>query len=89
MSRRKPLAALAAVTATLALAVPTASASAATTAPAVHTASIGVGGPLVSGSLPCQILIGQLRFAALSGNTVWANVLSNVFVYSGCGGAAI
>jgi hypothetical protein len=89
MSRRKPLAALAAVTATLALAVPAASASAATTAPAVHTASIGVGGPLVSGSLPCQILIGQLRFAALSGNTVWANVLSNVFVYSGCGGAAI
>jgi hypothetical protein len=89
MSRRKPLAALAAVTAALALAVPAANASAATSAPAVRTASIGVRGGLVSGSLPCRILIGQLRFAELSGNTVWANVLSNVFVYSGCGGAAI
>ncbi|MCW3062981.1 MAG: hypothetical protein JWN32_153 [Solirubrobacterales bacterium] len=89
MSQRKPLAALAAVTAALALVVPAASASAATTAPAVRTAAVGVGGPLVAGSLPCQILVGQIRFAALSGNTVWENVLSNVFVYSGCGGAAI
>jgi hypothetical protein len=89
MSRRKPLAALAAVTAALALAVPAVSASAATAAPAVPTSSIGVGGRLVSGSLPCQILVGQIRFAVLSGNTVWANFLSNVFVYSGCGGAAI
>ena len=87
MSRRKPLAALAAVTAALALAVPAASASAATTVPAVRTASIG--GHLVSGSLPCQILIAQIRFAVLTRNTVWANVLSNVFIYSGCGGAAI
>jgi hypothetical protein len=88
MTLRKPLAALAAVTAALALAVP-ASASAATTAPAVRTASIGVSGGLVSGSLPCQILVGQLEAASASGNTVWANFLSNVFVYSGCGGAAI
>ena len=87
MSRRKPLAALAAVTATLALAVPAASASAATSAPAVRTAPVG--GHLVSGSLPCQILIGQIRFAALLGNTLGENVLSNVFIYSGCGGAAI
>jgi hypothetical protein len=89
MSRRKPLAALAAVTAALALAVPAASASAATTAPAVRPASIGVGGHLVSGSLPCQLLVGQLRFAQASGNTFWANYVANVLLYSGCGGAAI
>jgi hypothetical protein len=89
MSRRKPLAAFAAVTATLALAVPAASASAATTAPAVRTASIGVGGGLVSGSLPCQILVGQLRFAALTANVPAENFLGEVLVYSGCGGAAI
>jgi hypothetical protein len=89
LSRRKPLAALTAVTAALAIGIPAASASAATTAPAVHTASIGVGSGLVAGSLPCQILVAQIRFAALSGNTLGENVLSNVFVYSGCGGAAI
>jgi hypothetical protein len=89
MFRRKPLAVLAAVTAALILAVPAVSASAATTAPAVPTASIGVGGGLVPGSLPCQILVGQIRFAVLSGNTLWANLVANVFIYSGCGGAAI
>jgi hypothetical protein len=105
MSRRKPLAALAAVIAALALAAPAVSASAATAAPVARTALIGVdgvvppfgvvfppfivGGRLVPGSLPCQILIGQIRFAVLTGNTVWANFLSNVFIYSGCGGAAI
>jgi hypothetical protein len=89
MSRRKPLAALAAVTAAVAVAVPAASASAATTAPAVPAASIGVGGRLLSGSLPCQILVGQIRFALQSGNILWANLVSTVFVYSGCGGAAI
>lgn len=89
MSRRKPLAALAAVMAALALAVPVASASAATTAPNVRTASIGVGVRLAPGSLPCQILVGRIRGAVLFGNTAWANVLSNVFIYSGCGGAAI
>jgi hypothetical protein len=85
LSRRKPLAALTAVTAALALVIPAASASAATPAAPVHTASIG----LVAGSLPCQILIDQIRFAALSGNTLGETVLSNMFVYSGCGGAAI
>ena len=88
MSQRKPLAALATVTAALAIAVPATSASAAPTAPA-RTALIGAGGRLVPGSLPCQILIGQIQFALLSGNMLWANLVSNVFVYSGCGGAAI
>jgi hypothetical protein len=89
MSRRKPLAALAAVTAALALAVSAGSASAATTAPAARTASIGVSAGLAPGSLPCVILVRQIQFALLVRNPLWANVLSNVFVYSGCGGAAI
>jgi len=89
MSQRKPLAALAAVTAALALVVPAASASAATRAPAVRTASIGFGGGLVAGSLPCQILVDQIRFAALTGNVPAENFLGEVLVYSGCGGAAI
>jgi hypothetical protein len=41
------------------------------------------------GSLPCRILIGDIRLAVASENTLWANFLSNVFIYSGCGGAAI
>jgi hypothetical protein len=89
MSLRKPLSALAAVTAALALAVPATSASAAPTAPAPHSAFIGAGGRLVPGSLPCRLLVWQIRGAVLTGNTVWANLLSNVFLYSGCGGAAI
>jgi hypothetical protein len=89
MPRQKPLAALAAGTAALALAVPAASASAATTAPAVRTTHVVVGGRLVPGSLPCRILVREIQFAVLSRNTAWANVLSNVFIYSGCGGAAI
>jgi hypothetical protein len=83
MSRRKLLALLASMTAALAIALP-ASASAATV-PVVPPVSLG----LQSGSLPCLLLVGQIQLAAQVGNTVWANVLSNVFVYSGCGGAAI
>ena len=89
MSRQKPLAALAAVTAALALAVPAESASAAPAAHAVPTPWVGLDGRLVPGSLPCRLLVNEIRFASLSGNLLWANVLSNVFVYSGCGGAAI
>jgi hypothetical protein len=88
MPRSKPLAALAAVTAALALAVPAASASAATTAPAVRSTSIGAG-YLGAGSLGCQFLVGQLRFAALTGNVPAENFLGEVLVYSTCGGAAI
>jgi hypothetical protein len=35
------------------------------------------------------MLVGQLRFAELTGNTVYANVVANMLFYSGCGGAAI
>jgi hypothetical protein len=85
MSRRKPLAALAAVTSALALAVPATSASASPAAP-VRTASIV---RLVPGSAACWGLIYQIRTALLFNNTPWANIASNAFVYSGCGGAAI
>ena len=86
MSRRKPLAALAAVTAALALALPAANAGAEPT-PAARVL-IGTG-LLPSGSPPCYFLINQVRFALLTGNTAAANFWSNVFLYSGCGGAAI
>jgi hypothetical protein len=89
MSRKRPLAALAAVMAALALAVPAANASAATTGHAVRTASIGAGPRFVAGPLTCRILVGELRFATLSGNTLWVNYLGRVLQYSGCGGAAI
>jgi hypothetical protein len=88
MFHRKSVAAVAAVTAALAVAVPTTSANAAPAAPA-RTALIGAGGRLVPGSLPCQFLIGELRFAAATHRLAWATFLSNAFVYSGCGGAAI
>jgi hypothetical protein len=89
MSVRKPMAALAAVTAALAVAVPAASASAATTTPAARGAFIPPTGGLVAGSLPCQVLVGELRFASLERNIWLEDYLGNVFVYSGCGGAAI
>jgi hypothetical protein len=87
MSRPQPVAALAAVTAALALAVPAANASAATVAPAAHTA---VAVPhFTAGPLTCQALIGQLQFAELTGNYVLASLIGTVLQYSGCGGAAI
>jgi hypothetical protein len=89
VSLRKSLAPLAAATAAVALAVPMASASAATTVPALPVTPTVVGGLLAPGSLPCVLLIQQVRFAVLTGNTVWSNFLSNAFVRSGCGGAAI
>jgi hypothetical protein len=87
MSTRQPVAALAAVTAALALAAPTANASAATGAPAVRTA---LGVPrLTAGPLTCRFLVGELRFAMLTRNTAGVNFIANVLLYSGCGGAAI
>lgn len=84
MSRLKPLAALA-VAAALALAVPTASASAARPAPAARTALA----LLPPGSLPCLILVSEIQFAHLTGNTLLESFFGNVFIFSGCGGAAI
>jgi hypothetical protein len=84
MSLRKPLAACAAVMAAFAIAGPATNASAATV-PTSRTAWVGFG----SGSLYCQTLFAELRFAALTGNVPAENFLGEVFVYSRCGGAAI
>jgi hypothetical protein len=54
-----------------------------------------VNGPLLAGlsgaaARPAKrFLIGELRFATLSGRTAWANSIARVLQYSGCGGAAI
>jgi hypothetical protein len=88
MSRRKSLRALVAVTAALAVAVPAAGASATAARPAARTVHIGVSGGLQPGSLPCRILVRQIQAALALGHPVWANVLSTVFIYAGCGGAA-
>ena len=85
MSRPKSIAALAAVTAAVAIAAPTATANAATTAPVSRAATVG----LVPGSLPCRLLLNQVTLAYASGNLLWASFVSNIFVRSGCGGAAI
>jgi hypothetical protein len=80
MSRRKPLAAFAAIMAALAVAVPAASASAATTAPAVGTTLIGF--PVFGLTNPtCPILVRLLQHAALSGNQALANVFSIQLLY--------
>lgn len=83
MSSRKPLAALAAATAALALAIPTASASAGTISPVAHRPFTG------PGSLYCQIVYRDLVAATDTGRMWTADFLSNVFVDTGCGGAAI
>jgi hypothetical protein len=85
MSRRKPMAALAAVTAAVAVALPTASASAAPIVPAVPAAPILFG----PGSLYCNVVYNDLRLALATRSVLAADFLSNVFVYSHCGGAAI
>jgi hypothetical protein len=89
MSRRKPLAALAAVTAAVAFAVPTASASAATTERTVSPRQAITPTVFNPGSLYCDVLVGELRLATASGNIWLENGLGNVLLYSGCGGAAI
>ena len=84
MSRSKSVAALAVVTAAIAVAAPTADAATAPVAPfAAPTFR------LLPGSLPCQLLIGQVQLAYASGNLAYASVVSNAFIRSGCGGAAI
>ena len=78
MVRRKLIAALAALTAAGSIAVPAASASA-QPAPIVFTPPAAY----------CLALAHQIQFALATGNVPWATALSNLFVYSHCGGAAI
>jgi peptidoglycan/LPS O-acetylase OafA/YrhL len=80
MSRRKPLAALAAVTAALALAIPAASANAAT-----FPTPVAYPPP----HYLCSMLIVQMQGADAVGNHLLANLLSQTFVDIHCGGAAI
>jgi hypothetical protein len=87
MSRHQPMAALAALIATLAVALPASNASAAT--PVAWPASPGAYGFFAPGSSSCQALIRQVRFAVAIGNNPLANLYSNAFISSGCGGAAI
>jgi hypothetical protein len=76
MSRRKPLSAVAAVTAALALVVPVASAGAATAAPAVRAAA--------TPSTICVLLQQQIHYEIQIGNTQLANLLSRIVVLMGC-----
>ena len=78
MFRRKLIAGVAALTAAASIAIPAASASA-QPAPFAYTPPYAF----------CASLIPQIQFATATGNLAWASVLSNVFVYSHCGGAAI
>jgi hypothetical protein len=86
---------MAAVTAALALAVPAASANAATTAPAVRTTSIGVTGghrtigrQFYPGYLYCRFLGLQGYAAYESGNTALATLIYFVYI-NACPNAAI
>ena len=78
MFRRKLIAGVAALTAAASIAIPAASASA-------HPATFSYTPPYAF----CASLIPQIQFATATGNTAWASVLGNVFIYSHCGGAAI
>jgi hypothetical protein len=91
MSRHKLGAALAAVATTVAVALPAgASAATTTTIPPITIPpfTIGLGAGYVQ-SVMCPILVSQLQLATATGNTLGANLIANVLLYSGCGGAAI
>ena len=89
MSHRKPLAAVAAVTAALALAVPAASASAATFGPGPVVPRPIVSPVYTPSAALCSMLVYQLRAAELTGNPILANAIGATLMDMGCGGAAI
>ncbi|MDQ1682393.1 MAG: hypothetical protein QOH99_934 [Frankiaceae bacterium] len=90
MSQRKPLAALAAVTAALALGVPAASASAATFGPGPVAVPRPVLSPVYTPSaVLCSTLVFQLNVAELAANPILANAIGGTLMDVGCGGAAI
>jgi hypothetical protein len=88
MSRHKPMAALAAVATALAVALPASASAATTTVPTIPPITIGLGAGYVQ-SVVCPILVSQLQLAMATGNTLGANLIANVLLYSGCGGPAI
>jgi hypothetical protein len=89
MSHRKPLAALAAVTAALALAVPAASASAATFGPGPVVPRPIVSPVYTPSAALCSMLVFQLNVAERAGNPILANAIGATLMDVGCGGAAI
>ena len=90
MSQRKPLAALAAVTAALALVVPAASASAATTFGPGPVVPRPIVSPVYTPPAAlCSTLVFQLNVAELTANTIMANAIGATLMDVGCGGAAI
>jgi hypothetical protein len=89
MSHRKPLAALAAVTAALALVVPAASASAATFGPGPVVPRPVVSPVYTPSAVLCSTLVYQLNVAELTGNHILANAIAGTLMDVGCGGAAI
>jgi hypothetical protein len=86
---RKPLAAVAAVTAALALAVPAASASAATFGPGPAIPRPIVSPVYTPSAALCSMLVFQLNAAELTGNPILANAIGATLMDMGCGGAAI
>jgi hypothetical protein len=88
MSRHKLIAPLAVVATALAVALPASASAATTTVPTIPPITIGLGAGYVQ-SVMCPILVTQLQFAMATGNTLGANVIANVLLYSGCGGPAI
>jgi hypothetical protein len=89
MSQRKPLAALAAATAALALVVPAASASAATFGPGPVVPRPVVSPVYTPSAVLCSTLVYQLNVAELVGNPILANAIAGTLMDVGCGGAAI
>jgi hypothetical protein len=89
MSRRKPLAALAAISVAAGAVVPAASASAATPAPTGATRSIVTHIPYTPPPFLCSALVYQLRGALATGHPILANLLAQTLMNIGCGGAAI
>jgi hypothetical protein len=86
---RKPLAALAAVTAALALAVPAASANAATFGPGPVVPTAVVSPAYTPSAALCSMLVFQLNGAELTGNPILVNAIGGTLMDLGCGGAAI
>jgi hypothetical protein len=89
MSQRKPLAALAAVTAALAFVVPAASASAATFGPGPVVPRPVVRPVYTPSAVLCGALVYQLRVAELTRSPILANAIGRTLMDIGCGGAAI
>jgi hypothetical protein len=88
MVPRRTAAALATVVTTLAVTVPAAGARTPPPVPPMHAAHVAQI-RLQPGSPICELLIARIRAGVATGNTAWANVLSQAFIYLGCGGAAI